>query len=133
MFVISVDEALELQLTSVTQGFGQPVNGIRYARHLWKEVVAGCSFERACEVARKYFESPPDADALPLVVEKSSGFSLYLSDRSLRESNAAKASLHSRNNKIPQATFRGRPIARSVVACDSSSARSELCRGQSLS
>ena len=131
MFVISADEALELQLTSVAQGFGQPVNGIRYARHLWKEVMAGCSFERACEVARKYFESPPDADALPLVVEKGSGFSLYLSDRSLRESNAVNENQPPRINKIPQPTFRGRPISSDSVS-QASSSQGLMYRGQKL-
>ena len=119
MFVISADEALELQLTSVAQGLGQPVNGIRYARHLWKEVMAGCSFERACEVARQYFETPPETDALPLVVEKSGGFSLYLSDRTLRESNAGK---HSRKRLVLQPTFRGRPILSDAVAPSARSA-----------
>ena len=106
MFVISADEALELQLTSAIQEAEQPVKGIRYARHLWKEVMAGCSFERACEVARKYFESPLEADSLPLVVEKNSTFSLYLSDSTLKVCRA----VHVSADGSPQTVFRGRVV-----------------------
>ncbi|MGK7911491.1 MAG: hypothetical protein AB4050_08415 [Synechococcus sp.] len=121
MFVISVDEALELQLMSVAQEFEHPIKGIRYAQHLWKEVMAGCSFERACEAARKYFESPSDAKTLPLVVEKSGGFSLYLSDEALRESNVvdlnvANIDQQARSEERLQPTYRGRPISDSSLA-----------------
>ena len=118
MFVISVDEALELQLMSAAQEFERPIKGIRYARHLWKEVMAGCSFERACEAARKYFESPPGAETLPLVVEKSGGFSLYLSDETLRESDAANMSQLALSEEGLQPTFRGRAISEHSLSPD---------------
>ena len=125
MFVISVDEVLELQLMPVTEELEQPVNGIRYARQLWKEVMAGCSFEGACEAARKYFERPSVEDAVPLVVEKSGSFSLYLSDESLRESGAVEVLSMQRGaeGKLGQPMFRGRPILKNSVPFRGQSAK----------